>query len=614
MAKTSKILREAVPVSFIFFIFLVGAVSVGGSPTDKLVDREPTNALSSEKIAPEVKTLFNKSIDKETLPLVVFVNEPEGIKTVDNEMLNTPKIIDEEDDLTKVAHGVKEKEYAMKKGKLINTTELEKEKRDLENKEAELKNKKDAIRRCVIDNNKQKIKTHTDNIAKKLEEIEGVKVVFKGKLSPVIAIVIDTKNLEQAVKKIEKIPEVTSIVIDETDEGNLDVSIPTINANDIWYWSTGSDVKVAVEGTGISGNSNLNVWKAYSAVPGEGTNDLNGHGTKVAGPIASRHSTYKGASYDVSLMNAKCANSAGSGQYSWMVSATEWAINNGVNIIHRSRSVATIADDGTSSWSKYVDYIVDKYDVVWVNSIGNNQPSPRAPGGTYNVIGVGATDDKNTVSRSDDSVASFSPPGQTSDNRKKPDVVAPGKNIHTTTNSGGFVDASGTSFSAPHVTGEVALIKDDRPTADTLTIKAIIINSAEKRGFSSWNSNWGWGYIDAEEAWWDDYKTRSGTVGHKGSIYKYFNANAGETVTVTLTWKRHMTDASTVKGYSDLDIYVYSPGGSQVGYSIDANDNVEQVRFTASTTGKYKVKVYGYSVPSAIGNEYFVLAGTNPWV
>jgi hypothetical protein len=75
-----------------------------------------------------------------------------------------------------------------------------------------------------------------------------------------------------------------------------------------------------------------------------------------------------------------------------------------------------------------------------------------------------------------------------------------------------------------------------------------------------------------------------------------------------------MTDASTVKGYSDLDIRVYSPGGSQVGYSIDANDNVEQVRFTAPTTGKYKVKVYGYSVPSAIGNEYFVLAGTNPWV
>lgn len=70
----------------------------------------------------------------------------------------------------------------------------------------------------------------------------------------------------------------------------------------------------------------------------------------------------------------------------------------------------------------------------------------------------------------------------------KPDIVAPGGDIYAATESNavnndmynptGFMDASGTSFSAPHVTGIIALLLQKHPTWTPREIKAVLMSTA----------------------------------------------------------------------------------------------------------------------------------------
>jgi subtilisin family serine protease len=128
--------------------------------------------------------------------------------------------------------------------------------------------------------------------------------------------------------------------------------------------------------------------------------------------------------------------------------------------------------------------------IVAVFAAGNSGPAcstiSDVPAFYDAAFSVGAT----TIS---DTIASFSSRGPITvdgSNRLKPDISAPGENVRHALPPSGYQSDSGTSFSAPHVTGAIALLWSAAPqligqvsaTIDLLKRTAVPLTSTEDCG------------------------------------------------------------------------------------------------------------------------------------
>jgi thermitase len=172
------------------------------------------------------------------------------------------------------------------------------------------------------------------------------------------------------------------------------------------------------------------------------TQDVYIHGTAIAGiaaAIANNDLGIAGVGYDASLMNVKVLGDKGSGSYSWIIDGIIWATDNGANIINLSM------DGGVDSpeLKKAVDYAWDRGVLIVVASGNGGSNIDTFPAGYEHCLAVAATD------RNDQRCA-YSNYGDWVD------VAAPGEAYSTlTTNKYG--NMSGTSISAPYVSGLAAL-------------------------------------------------------------------------------------------------------------------------------------------------------------
>lgn len=82
------------------------------------------------------------------------------------------------------------------------------------------------------------------------------------------------------------------------------------------------------------------------------------------------------------------------------------------------------------------------------------------------------------ISMSPDIVAPFSSRGPTDSFQAKPDIVAPGDTINSTQLGGQYRVFSGTSFAAPHVSGAVALLLQQRPGLKPSEALSILTSTA----------------------------------------------------------------------------------------------------------------------------------------
>jgi hypothetical protein len=177
------------------------------------------------------------------------------------------------------------------------------------------------------------------------------------------------------------------------------------------------------------------VDQASAAVLDDPAHEAFGHGTMVAGVI---HLAAPGAK----IMPLKAFGPDGQGYTSDILRAIYYATNKGAKVLNMSFSRPT----SSAELKRAIDNAVSK-GLIAVASAGNDGSSAAAYPAAYdNVIGVASTSNADTRS-------TFSNYGS-----KDVWVAAPGEGIITTYPWGAFAAAWGTSFSAPYVAGEAALL------------------------------------------------------------------------------------------------------------------------------------------------------------
>ncbi len=288
-----------------------------------------------------------------------------------------------------------------------------------------------------------------------------------------------------AIRVLATRPDVEMIWLDEVVHTMLDMSVPLIQAPEVWALGfTGKGVLVGIVDTGIDPTHPdlAGRVKASKDMTGEGDVDNNGHGTHVAGIVGGNGTAsqgkYRGVAYECDYVVAKVLRGDGSGLMSDVIAGLEYVVDQGVKVINLSLGGGT-ANDGTDALSVACDNAVDEGIIVCV-AAGNAGPGPKtcgSPACARKVITIGATDKQ-------DGIANYSSRGPTADGRVKPDVCFPGSSITSAraknTSMGVpvndfYTTASGTSMATPHATGTCALLLQKVASLKPAEVKAALM-------------------------------------------------------------------------------------------------------------------------------------------
>ena len=336
----------------------------------------------------------------------------------------------------------------------------------------------------------------------------GGKIKYTYNLIPAIAASVP----EVAIEALKKNPNITNVELDSMVyalDTELDDSwgVKRIGAGYV-HDSTnkGTGVKVAIIDTGIdythtdlANNFDANV-KGYDFVNSDSDPmDDNGHGTHVAGVVAAEDNDFGvvGVAPEAELYALKALDETGSGYVSDVVAAIMWATdpNNDGNTDDRM-DVINMSLGGTyNSWLFDAACLLAYYydGLILVASAGNSGNPPGKgdnisyPAAYDSVIAVAATEQS-------DKRASWSSTGS------ELELAAPGVDIYSTYKGGGYATLSGTSMASPHVAGTVALVWAKNPTWSNDAVRTQLQNTADDLGATGWDSKYGYGLVDADEA------------------------------------------------------------------------------------------------------------------
>jgi subtilisin family serine protease len=426
----------------------------------------------------------------------------------------------------------------------------------------------------------------------------------------------------------ERIPEIptddkVSVQQDMTAQMNNQQSwhYEMINAPKTWEnGTTGSDaVRVAILDTGIDYDHeslaefvNTDLGKSFVS---NTFNDGNGHGTHVAGTIASTGSV-SGVMQEADLIPVKVLSDEGSGSLSAIQKGILYAADQGADVVNMS-----IGGGGYSqAMADACQTAVNRGTVVIAASGNESNSSVSYPSRYDSVISVGAVD-------SNKQKANFSNYGS------ELDVVAPGVNIYSTYYGNRYNKLSGTSMASPHVAGVAGLMRSANRDISVNEVRSALINTAEDAG----NSNYyGAGIVDAYRAVAevdngddgddgddndpdpepepDPDPTPSGNLALNKPIsasgtyqsYEATNANDGNAedtfwatnagyysdwLMVDLEEKREVSRAKvkwSANNYAThYTIYYYNNGWKSVAATSNGDGNWDEVEFSQPVTGRY---------------------------
>ncbi|MFE4539791.1 type VII secretion-associated serine protease mycosin [Streptomyces scopuliridis] len=304
-------------------------------------------------------------------------------------------------------------------------------------------------------------------------------------------------------------------------------SLQRVQLDELWAQSRGKGVRVAVIDTGVD-IKNPQLKAAVDVGSGknfmdkdlkddngtklergkeDGTTDVVGHGTKVAGIIAARPATgtgFVGLAPDATIIPLQQNDADGNGTALTLADAINHAVAEEADVINISQDTAN-AVEPTPLLKQAVNNALAKETVI-VASAGNDglggNVKETYPASYDGVLAVAASDRNNER-------AAFSQSGEFVG------VAAPGVDMISTVPGGGHCADNGTSFSAPYVAGVAALIKSKHKDWTQKQIVAQIQQTAE-RSVAGHDRLVGWGVVDPVRALTEDDKPIEKPVAHEG--------------------------------------------------------------------------------------------------
>lgn len=292
------------------------------------------------------------------------------------------------------------------------------------------------------------------------------------------------------------------------------------------YGTTGKDIVIGFIDSGVDyehpslkenwrgyENGKLNSKGNWIDIVGDSEYPIDeyGHGTATAGVAVGKKSSQRNVG--VAPNSKWIAARAFSSDYALnnnIIAAGEWMlapggdVKNAPDIINNSWGGSA----GTKPWFDKMLHNWISAGIFPVFAAGNLDGSGTAkmgsienPASLIDSFSVGAIDSNNVVGRfSKKGPSPFDEEG----NIIKPEVVAPGVNVYTTSKSGGYDRWTGTSIATPHVCGIAALVKEANKTIGPYQMKDLLISSTEPLVDSDYphtpNMAYGYGYINALKA------------------------------------------------------------------------------------------------------------------
>jgi thermitase len=214
--------------------------------------------------------------------------------------------------------------------------------------------------------------------------------------------------------------------------------------------------------------------------------DDNGHGTHVAGTIAAVANNGRGVAgvaFNSPLSICKALGGPlGEGATSDVASCITWEADRGARVISMS-----LGGGASTTLQNAISYAASR-DVLIVAAAGNDGSATlNYPAAYAEVVSVAATD-------SGDVRASFS------NANADVEIAAPGVNVLSTYNDGGYRALSGTSMATPHVSGVAAVIRTRNPAFTAAQARSKLDASVDDKGLAGRDAQYGFGRVNLAKA------------------------------------------------------------------------------------------------------------------